>query len=107
MSTLGGSGSGTDRVRCLAWGLIGVRPAHRRRGLARALVGAALNVLAGRGEAVAIAEVDETNTASRHSWRASMPFGPGWSGYSPAPEPARRIALQPLPPAHSANLSRI
>ncbi|MFC5262637.1 GNAT family N-acetyltransferase [Kribbella qitaiheensis] len=46
-------------------GLIGVLPAHRRRGLARALVGAALNVLAARGESVAIAEVDETNTASR------------------------------------------
>ena len=46
-------------------GLIGVLPAHRRRGLARALLSSAFNVLAARGNPTAIAEVDESNTASR------------------------------------------
>jgi ribosomal protein S18 acetylase RimI-like enzyme len=45
-------------------GLIGVLPDHRRRGLARALISAALNVVAGRGATLVIAEADATNTAS-------------------------------------------
>lgn len=45
-------------------GLIGVLPAHRRRGLARALLSAAFNVLADRSAPIAIAEADETNAAS-------------------------------------------
>jgi RimJ/RimL family protein N-acetyltransferase len=46
-------------------GLIGITSTHRRRGLARALLSSAFNVLAGRGNPTAIAEVDESNTASR------------------------------------------
>jgi ribosomal protein S18 acetylase RimI-like enzyme len=46
-------------------GLIGVLSTHRRRGLARALISAALNVLATRGESIATAEADDSNTASR------------------------------------------
>jgi RimJ/RimL family protein N-acetyltransferase len=46
-------------------GLIGVLAAHRRRGLARALLSRGFNVLAGRGNPTVIAEVDETNVASR------------------------------------------
>lgn len=45
-------------------GLIGVLRTHRRRGLARALISAAFNVLAGRGTPLVTAEADETNTAS-------------------------------------------
>ncbi|TDU90211.1 acetyltransferase (GNAT) family protein [Kribbella voronezhensis] len=45
-------------------GLIGVLRNHRRRGLARALVSAALTVLADRGASLVTAEADETNTAS-------------------------------------------
>ncbi|WP_112248617.1 GNAT family N-acetyltransferase [Kribbella monticola] len=45
-------------------GLIGVLRDHRRRGLARALVSAVLNVLADRGAVLVTAEADETNTAS-------------------------------------------
>jgi ribosomal protein S18 acetylase RimI-like enzyme len=45
-------------------GLIGVLPAHRRHGLARALLSAAFNVLADRGAPLAIAEADDSNTAS-------------------------------------------
>jgi RimJ/RimL family protein N-acetyltransferase len=46
-------------------GLIGVLPAHRRRGLARSLISTALNALADRGAAVVTAEVDDTNAPSR------------------------------------------
>lgn len=46
-------------------GLIGILPDHRRCGLAKALISSAFNVLASRGNPTAIAEVDETNTASR------------------------------------------
>lgn len=46
-------------------GLIGVVPTHRRRGLARALLGQAFAVLHDRGVAAVAAEVDETNTPSR------------------------------------------
>ena len=45
-------------------GLIGVLRDHRRRGLARALISAAFNVLHDRGATVVTAEADETNTAS-------------------------------------------
>ncbi|TDE00075.1 GNAT family N-acetyltransferase [Jiangella asiatica] len=45
-------------------GLIGVLPEYRGRGLARALVGAVLDVLHKRGEAEVVCEVDETNAAS-------------------------------------------
>jgi RimJ/RimL family protein N-acetyltransferase len=45
-------------------GLIGVLQDHRRRGLTRALISAALNVLHDRGATVVTAEADETNTAS-------------------------------------------
>jgi RimJ/RimL family protein N-acetyltransferase len=45
-------------------GLIGVRPAHRQRGLARALVAQAFGVLRERGVPEVVAEADETNTAS-------------------------------------------
>jgi GNAT superfamily N-acetyltransferase len=45
-------------------GMIGVLPAHRRRGLARALISAALNVLAARGATVVTAEADDSNAAS-------------------------------------------
>jgi ribosomal protein S18 acetylase RimI-like enzyme len=45
-------------------GMIGVLPAHRRRGLARALISTAVNVLSDRGATLATAEADETNTAS-------------------------------------------
>jgi len=45
-------------------GLIGVLRTHRRRGLARALISTALNVLNDRGAPVVTAEADETNTAS-------------------------------------------
>ncbi len=47
-------------------GMIGVLPAHRRGGLARALISAAFNVLADRGAALVTAEADETNAASLH-----------------------------------------
>jgi ribosomal protein S18 acetylase RimI-like enzyme len=46
-------------------GMIGVHQDHRRRGLARALLSSAFNVLESRGNPTAIAEVDESNTASR------------------------------------------
>jgi GNAT superfamily N-acetyltransferase len=45
-------------------GLIGVLPEHRRRGLARALIAHAFEVLSARGATEAIAEADRTNTAS-------------------------------------------
>lgn len=46
-------------------GLIGVLPEHRRRGLARALIGQAFTVLARRGATEATAEADRTNQPSR------------------------------------------
>ncbi|MDT0265977.1 GNAT family N-acetyltransferase [Streptomyces sp. DSM 44915] len=46
-------------------GLVGVRPAHRRRGLARALLARAFAPLRARGVGEVVTEVDETNTASR------------------------------------------
>lgn len=46
-------------------GLVGVLPAHRRRGLARTLLGHVLAVLHGRGVAQVGAEVDDANRASR------------------------------------------
>jgi ribosomal protein S18 acetylase RimI-like enzyme len=45
-------------------GLIGVLPGYRRRGLARALIALAFEVLLGRGAAEVTAEADRTNTAS-------------------------------------------
>jgi GNAT superfamily N-acetyltransferase len=45
-------------------GLVGVLPAYRRRGLARALVTRALAELAGRGVGVVTAEADATNVES-------------------------------------------
>ncbi|HEV3480213.1 MAG TPA: GNAT family N-acetyltransferase [Gaiellaceae bacterium] len=45
-------------------GLIGVLPAHRRRGLARALLARAFDVLAERGKSEVFAEVDDANVAS-------------------------------------------
>jgi ribosomal protein S18 acetylase RimI-like enzyme len=69
VDTAGGSYAGLVRI----WngprplprlGLIGVLPGHRRRGLARALISGALNVLAARGATRVTAEADETNTAS-------------------------------------------
>jgi ribosomal protein S18 acetylase RimI-like enzyme len=45
-------------------GLVGVLPAHRRRGLATALLAAALGALHRRGHAGARCEVDETDTAA-------------------------------------------
>ncbi|TDC47130.1 GNAT family N-acetyltransferase [Jiangella ureilytica] len=45
-------------------GLIGVLPAYRRRGLARALVARVFGVLRERGEAEVVCEVDETNAGS-------------------------------------------
>jgi len=46
-------------------GLVGVLPAHRRRGLARALLAAAFRPVHRRGIAQVSAEVDETNAASQ------------------------------------------
>lgn len=46
-------------------GFIGVLPAHRRRGVARWLIGEAFAVLASRGHEEIWTEVDETNVASR------------------------------------------
>ena len=46
-------------------GLIGVLPDYRRRGLARALLGAAFEPLLARGATEATAEVDRSNVASR------------------------------------------
>jgi len=46
-------------------GLIGVLTAHRRRGLARAMLAAAFNPLFERGDRVVTAEVDTTNRGSR------------------------------------------
>jgi GNAT superfamily N-acetyltransferase len=46
-------------------GLVGVLPAHRRRGLARALLAAAFRPLHERGVAQVTAEADRTNTASQ------------------------------------------
>jgi RimJ/RimL family protein N-acetyltransferase len=46
-------------------GLIGVRAAYRRRGLARALLGRALAVLSERGQPVVTAEADDASEASR------------------------------------------
>ncbi len=45
-------------------GCVGVRRGYRRRGLARALIGAAFAVLHERGEQAVTTEVDETNVAS-------------------------------------------
>lgn len=45
-------------------GLIGVRPAYRRRGLARALVARVLGVLHERGHTEVVCEVDENNAGS-------------------------------------------
>jgi ribosomal protein S18 acetylase RimI-like enzyme len=45
-------------------GLIGVLPAHRRRGLAAALIGRVFAVLHARGVGAVTCEVDETNVAS-------------------------------------------
>lgn len=45
-------------------GHVGVRRAHRRRGLALALIAAIISVLDARGVAAVTAEVDETNVAS-------------------------------------------
>jgi len=45
-------------------GLIGVVRAHRRRGLAAALIARVFGVLTARGEAEVTCEVDETNVAS-------------------------------------------
>lgn len=45
-------------------GLIGVLPAHRRRGLAVALVAAVFGVLHARGVGAVTCEVDDTNVAS-------------------------------------------
>lgn len=45
-------------------GLIAVLPRHRRRGLARALLARAFDVLAARGESAVSAEVDDGNLAS-------------------------------------------
>jgi ribosomal protein S18 acetylase RimI-like enzyme len=46
-------------------GLVGVLPADRRRGLARALLAAAFRPLHERGVARVLAEVDETNLAAK------------------------------------------
>lgn len=45
--------------------LVGVRPEHRRRGLGRALVGAALQPLRERGVALVLAEADVADPAAR------------------------------------------
>jgi ribosomal protein S18 acetylase RimI-like enzyme len=45
-------------------GLIGVLPAHQRRGAARALLSAVFATLADRGEPLITAEADAENTAS-------------------------------------------
>lgn len=45
-------------------GLIAVLPAYRRRGLASALLATAFGVIAARGQAEVVCEVDETNVAS-------------------------------------------
>jgi ribosomal protein S18 acetylase RimI-like enzyme len=45
-------------------GLVGVLPAYRHRGLARALIAQAFAVLVARGETEAIAEADRENKAS-------------------------------------------
>jgi ribosomal protein S18 acetylase RimI-like enzyme len=58
-------------------GLIAVRPAYRRRGLARALLGQALGVLSELGLAEVTAEVDATNAASRTLMNS---LGARWSG---------------------------
>jgi ribosomal protein S18 acetylase RimI-like enzyme len=46
-------------------GLVAVTRAHRRRGLARVLLGRAFGVLHGRGKPEVTAEVDDTNIACR------------------------------------------
>lgn len=46
-------------------GLVGVRPHYRRRGLARALLSAAMRPLHERGVSTVSAEADESNLASR------------------------------------------
>jgi len=46
-------------------GLVAVVRAHRRRGLARALLAAVFAVLHARGERTVVAEVDDANVASR------------------------------------------
>ena len=64
---------GTHAGICRVWnrperprlGLIGVVRDHRRRGVARWLLGEAFAVLAARGHAEILAEVDETNGAAR------------------------------------------
>jgi GNAT superfamily N-acetyltransferase len=56
-----------DRDHWLAWdgpGIVGVLAAHRRRGLARALIAQALAPLADDGETRVTAEADTTNAAS-------------------------------------------
>ncbi|WP_052762575.1 GNAT family N-acetyltransferase [Jiangella alkaliphila] len=66
----GGSGGYAGLVR--VWirpsvprlGLIGVRAAYRRRGLARALVARVLGIMHERGAAEVVCEVDETNDGS-------------------------------------------
>jgi ribosomal protein S18 acetylase RimI-like enzyme len=45
-------------------GMVGVLPAYRHRGLARALIAQAFGPLVERGEPVVIAEVDASNDAS-------------------------------------------
>jgi GNAT superfamily N-acetyltransferase len=51
------------RARLPRLGLVGVLPAHRRRGVARALLAAAFRPLHERGVGHVAAEADETNTA--------------------------------------------
>jgi ribosomal protein S18 acetylase RimI-like enzyme len=53
-------------------GLIAVLAAHRRRGLARALLGLAFSVLSERGQSEVTAEVDDLNVAS-----TTLPTGLG------------------------------
>ncbi len=58
-------------------GLIAVRPAHRRHGLARALLGQAFGVLSERGLAEVTAEVDDANVASLTLMNS---LGARWAG---------------------------
>jgi len=69
VATAGGEPVGICRVwirpKHPRLGFIGVRRSHRRRGIARWLVGEAFAVLHERGEREVWTEVDETNVASR------------------------------------------
>ncbi|HVH69119.1 MAG TPA: ribosomal protein S18-alanine N-acetyltransferase [Gemmatimonadales bacterium] len=49
---------------------LGVAPAHRRRGVGRALVERVLTVLAGRGARVVFLEVRETNAVARRLYQS-------------------------------------